>query len=651
MLLAFAANSGRSVSLNPGAALAAASVILAFVAAYSGYRWPGWWEGPLARLARNPVRAVLLTIIAPLVLRALLLPLFPIREPRVQDEFSFLLAADTFAHGRLVNPSHPFWVHFESEHILVKPVYVSAFPIAQAAVLAVGKLLFGHPWAGVWLSTGLMCGAICWMLQGWLPPRWALLGALLVILRLGVSSYWMNSYWGGCVAAIGGALVLGALPRIMSRPDWRYAAAMGVGLMILANSRTFEGAVFGVIVAVPLLAWLCGKNGPPRAVAIRHVALPLLIILAFTAVTMGYYFSRVSGKLWVPPYVLYRSTMTMAPHFLWQRPRPEPLYNNRELRHFYVDMEMHDYQSARESPWDDLWEKLGTYWRFYVGPILLLPLLTARWLWRDRKSRQLILMAAAFTLALVGQVWHNAHYAAPATGLVILIVVLGMRQLRLWQWRGRPVGLSLVRLLPLACAAMLLVQIVARQLPETAPEQSGWRWARPGGIVRANILKHLVESGAQHLIFVRYDPSHDTGDDWVYNDADIDAARVVWARDLDRGSNEELMRHFTGRSVWLVEPDDPEPHLIAYRDAPPRPMRFVQIGAPGIATLRSGRVRQKVLERAPANQPYSCDEWNYFFTDVTGVEAPTMGPQCYTGADRTHPVSFEQWFSWLQQQR
>ena len=234
------------------AILAALAVIVAVVRPTIGAPWFERIERAFSCLARRRGLAVVTVGVTALALRAALLPIEPIPRPALNDEFSYLLMADTFAHGRLTNPTHPMWTHFETFHVNQKPTYSSMYYPAQGLILALGQKLLGQPYWGVWLSSGLMCAAFCWALQGWVPASWALLGGVLAIIRLGTFGYWANSYWGGAVAALGGALVLGAFPRIRRWQRVRDALVLAAGLAILANSRPYESIFFSAPTLIAL---------------------------------------------------------------------------------------------------------------------------------------------------------------------------------------------------------------------------------------------------------------------------------------------------------------------------------------------------------------------------------------------------------------
>ncbi len=277
---------------------------------------------------RQELMACGLVLFLTLGIRALLLPVFPPPDPAAHDEFSYLLAADTFASGRLANPPHPFWQHFETFHELMQPVYASKYPPLQGLVLALGQKVFGQPWAGVYLSAGLMCAAVCWMLQGWISPNLALLGALLFMLRIGIFSAWMNSYWGGAVAAIGGSLALGAMARIAFRGQTVHLITLALGFAILMNSRPWEGAVLAVAILAALAWHLRGKW---KQLPLGTAAVSLAILLASFG-TVAYVDYRITGNALVMPHALYDQQYIVAPLFAFQSLNPTPLYHNAVLR-------------------------------------------------------------------------------------------------------------------------------------------------------------------------------------------------------------------------------------------------------------------------------------------------------------------------------
>ncbi len=529
--------------------------------------WFAWIEDLLASVARRPTLSIAICGLSALALRLAMLPWLRIPLPYINDEFSFLLAADTFAHGRLANPTPPMWIHFETFHVIFHPTYASMYPPLQGVALAFGQVVFGHPFWGVCLSVGVMCAAFCWMLQAWLPPSWALLGGMLPVLRFGVVSYWDNSYWGGALAATGGAFVLGAMPRIMKHQRPRDAILMALGIAMLINTRPYEGLVLSLAVAAILFFWIL-KQKPQATVIFRRVALPMALVLGVAGAATSYYYWRLTGNPLKMPQQLNRETYAVARYFYWQTAYPPHDYNNDVIRNFYVHLEGDEFKAAHtlRGVTRQIFIKVGLTWVFYIAPILTPPLFLLPWSLRDRRLR-LLLVAGAAGLAGSGLVvFFNLHYLAPVSCVIVAVIVQCLRHLRTWHMDGRPTGLFLARATIVLCIVMIPIQV---HLFLVKPEPHTENYIGP---TRAELENQLQALPGRQIVLTRYRPRHHPQLEWVYNSADIDSQKVIWARDLGPEMNDELLRYYGHPNAWLLKVDEVNPKLVPYptgNDAPP----------------------------------------------------------------------------------
>jgi len=563
MVLSSAQEQGPSLMLIEGS-LTAIAFAVAFCVPRLGSAWFSRVERVFGRLARRKTLSVAVIGFTALLLRLAILPLSPIPQPFSQNDFSFLLAADTFASGRLTNPTPAMWVHFETMHVTMTPTYMSMYFPAQGLVLAASKVLTGRPWYGILVMTALMCAAICWMLQAWLPPTWALLGGLLAVLRLGLFSYWINSYAGaGAISALGGALVLGALPRFMKTARLRDSMLLAVGVVLVGICRPYDGMLLCLPVFCFLGWWMFfGKNRPTARILLRRTVVPLALIVAAGA-WMGYYDYRVFGNPLTLPYTVDRAQYATAPYFVRQAQRPEPTYRHRVIRDFYNRNELDAFKKIHSLsgfvPQTLLKASRGML--FYAGILLLPPLIMLRRVMHDRRIRFLLACVLVLIAGQLIEIFLIPHYLAPFTAAFYGIGLQAMRHLRLWSPGGQPVGMTLVRLTVLFCVVLAGMRLYAEPLHLRFAERSatGWTnyWSGPGefGVERSEIEAGLEQRPGKQLVIIRYSPSHEPLDEWVYNAPDIDGSKVIWAREMDDAQNLELMHYYKDRTVWLIQPD------------------------------------------------------------------------------------------------
>lgn len=547
-------------------------LLVTIVAVLAAWKLPSYGDHTFQRVERISSRLAEHRTAAPLVvastnflIRLAILPIHPQPHPAIADEFSHLLLADTLAHFRLTNPSHLLWQSFETLHIIPLPTYNSMYFPGPALLLLFGRIILGSPWLGILAGTSALCGLICWALQAWFPPRWALLGGMIAVLKFGLVSYWVDSYWGGTFAALGSTLVLGAVPRLQRKPQVGLSVLAALGIGMLLNSRPYESIGLCLLVAVQLALWLCKPSGISLSSKLMRCVAPMAVCLAAIAVAMGIYFNAVTGSPFTLPYQLNQQRYGWPMTLPWAK--IHYVQHNRLEFAQYFNYELNERRFFKSLPlfFAGVLLRVQQDWRFFVGPALTIPLLFIRRIVQGRRLRFLFLAGGVVIIAAYAEP-HFPHYMAPATLPLIAAIVQGYRYLRPYRRGSVDIGLRLSRAIPVVLVTTVTFRLLTEPL-DLIPAWSSytsWCCVAKGRVNQDAVLKRLPPTG-KHLILVRYSAKHRWVEEWVFNGADIDSSRVVWARELGGEQDQRLLRYFKDRQVWILEPDMKVPKLTPER--------------------------------------------------------------------------------------
>jgi hypothetical protein len=493
-----------------------------------------WIEPAARRLAPKTGWCMLVLALLPVALRLALLPHHRVPSPDVYDEFGHLLVADTLLHFRLANPPHPLHQFFETFFVLQTPAYASIYPIGQGLALAAGRALFGLPWAGVLLSTAAMCSLCYWMLRGWTTPQWALLGGVLAVIEFGPLSAWMDSYWGGSLAGVAGCLVFGALPRVRSPGRLRDGALLGLGLALHWLTRPYETIFLGFAALLFLLPNWRTLAKPAAAAAI--VLLPAVGLSLLQN-------KRITDSWTTLPYALSRYQYGVPAAFTWQT-NPQPHQELTREQQFQYKMQ-NSFRASGPETIETYLQRLEyrvRFYRFFFIPPLYVALPFFFLKLRDSRFAWLTLTLLLFALGVNFYPFFEVHYLGALTCLFILVSVTALDRL----------NNNAARLIIYFCLAHFVFWYGRSFFDQPTPER------------RAVVNRELAQAPGRQLVFVRYWPQHIFQDEWVYNEADIDHAGIVWARDLGGSEDQKLLHYYPGRTAWLLEPDATPPKLSPY---------------------------------------------------------------------------------------
>ena len=518
--------------------------------------WKPWLSPFFSRFAERTVWCMLILGPMPVVLRLLLLPHHPAPSPDIYDEFGHLFIADTLRHFRLANPPHPFHRFFETFFVLQEPTYSSIYPLGQGIALALGRMIFGHPWAGVILSIAAFCSLTYWMLRAWTTPEWALVGGAIALIEFGPLTSWMNSYWGGAFAASAGCLVFGALPRLKKSNDWRLGLLLGAGLGAVILTRPYESLFLFLAVIVYFIPIY--KNRALIACVVVLLATLGLVVLQNKSVT---------GSWTTLPYRLSQFQYGVPAALTIQAsPVPHRELTPQQAMEYKAQLAFQGTDKETLQSYPLRLEYRARFYRFFFLAPLFIALVFFIPALREGRFVWVLFTTVLFAVGINFFPAFQFHYLAPIASLFVLMAVIGLERLS----RITPGGAQAAQVLVFLCIFHFVFWYTMHVFDDRDFSQNARQYETWNGINHDNpqrrilVNQQLASIPGKVLVFVHYAPNHVFQEEWVYNEADIDHARIVWARDLGGEENDKLRAYYPDRQVFLLEPDFRPPRLQRY---------------------------------------------------------------------------------------
>jgi hypothetical protein len=322
---------------------------------------------------------------------------------------------------------------------------------------------------------------------------------------------------------------------------------MGVGIVLLMNTRPFEGAVLTLAALVYLVL---GERQRGWA----QIVVPAGLILCAGLIFMGFYNWRVTGNPLLMPYAVNRDTYGW-PENLGFLPVKHVTFRHPVLRGMYQkEIAHHSIYNSWQEFVASLDLRAFENWSFFFGPVLTIPLLLLPRVFLDRRTRPLVTILALMLGLNLFQMVLYPYHLGPIVPALFAIVAQGARHIYVLLSRVNPArGMVFAVLLALSVAAASTLKLAAADLEIPV---SYWEHGAEGHRdARAYLQAWLSRRPRKQLVIVHYSAQHSPDQEWVYNGADIDGSQVVWAREMDPQSDARLLSYFKDREVWLLNAD------------------------------------------------------------------------------------------------